>query len=584
MSRARQIWELMSFRPGIYVLSALTASIMFYVLPLLPGLIARQIFDQLTGHAHATVGIAGLAALLVGVGISRAAGITVAIYAETTAREVIRSLLRRNLLDRILHRPGSAAVPYSAGEAISRFRDDVDAVGFFLTWMLDPLGQIVVTAVGLVILYRINPFFTLAVFVPLLSALLLVHAFSKRILRYRRAAQEGIGEVTNFLGEIFGAALAVKVAGAEERVGRHFEQLNDRRRKTALTDLVFAEILQAVSFNMGTIGTGILLLVVGQSMRSGAFTVGDFALFVSYLGWLTVVSGMSGQFLTNYRQATVSFDRLHRLMQGAPEAMLVEHHPVYLRGAFPDVPYVRKGEQHRLEAIEAVGLAYHYPGTTGIEHVDLRIERGTFAVITGRIGSGKTTLLRTLLGLLPREAGEIRWNGEPIEDPASFLVPPRVAYTSQVPRLFSETLRDNILLGLPEDRVDLQGAIHTAALERDVAAMPAGVQTMVGPRGVRLSGGQLQRAAAARMFVRDAELLVFDDLSSALDVQTERQLWERLSAQSDRTCLVVSHRRAALRRADQIIVLKDGTVEAKGRLEELLRSSAEMRELWDSSQ
>jgi ATP-binding cassette subfamily B protein len=584
VSRARQIWELMSFRPGIYVLSALTASIMFYVLPLLPGLIAQQIFDQLTGHARATIGIAGLAALLVGVGIGRAAGITVAVYAETTAREVIRSLLRRNLLERILQRPGSAAVPYSSGEAISRFRDDVDNVGFFLTWMLDPLGQIVVSAVALVILYRINPFFTLAVFVPLLSALLLVHVFTKRILRYRRAAQEGIGQVTNFLGEIFGAALAVKVAGAEERVGRHFEQLNDRRRKTALTDVVFAEILQTISFNMGTIGTGILLLVVGQSMRSGKFTVGDFALFVSYLSWLTVISGMSGQFLTNYRQATVSFDRLHLLMQGAPEGMLVAHHPIYLRRAFPDVPYVSKADRHRLATLEVRGLTYHYPENTGIELVDLRIERGSFVVVTGRIGSGKTTLLRTLLGLLPREAGEIRWNGEPVKDPAAFLIPPRVAYTSQVPRLFSETLGDNILLGLPEDRVDLQGAIHVAAFERDVAAMPGGVQTMVGPRGVRLSGGQLQRAAAARMFVRDSELLVFDDLSSALDVETEGQLWERLSARPDRTCLVVSHRRAALRRADQIIVLKDGRVEARGTLEELLRSCEEMQELWHSSQ
>jgi ATP-binding cassette subfamily B protein len=159
-----------------------------------------------------------------------------------------------------------------------------------------------------------------------------------------------------------------------------------------------------------------------------------------------------------------------------------------------------------------------------------------------------------------------------------------VAYTAQVPRLFSETLRDNILLGLPEERVNLSGAIHAAAFEHDVAAMPAGAQTVVGPRGVRLSGGQLQRAAAARMFVRDAELLVFDDLSSALDVETERQLWERLAERSDQTCLVVSHRRAALRRADEIIVLKNGTVEARGTLENLLESSPEMRELWHSSQ
>ena len=107
-----------------------------------------------------------------------------------------------------------------------------------------------------------------------------------------------------------------------------------------------------------------------------------------------------------------------------------------------------------------------------------------------------------------------------------------------------------------------------------------GLETLVGPRGVRLSGGQVQRAAAARMLVRRPELLVFDDLSSALDVDTERLLWERLFADGERTCLVVSHRPEALRRADRILVLKDGRVDGVGSLAELLRTNAEMAYVW----
>jgi ATP-binding cassette subfamily B protein len=230
------------------------------------------------------------------------------------------------------------------------------------------------------------------------------------------------------------------------------------------------------------------------------------------------------------------------------------------KGTGPRPPAVPR---HRLRSLTLSSFtAVHEDGTVGVQDVDLTVARGELVLVVGPVGSGKSSLLRALAGIV-HHTGTLRWNDHVVTEPEVFLRPNQVGYVGQLPRVLTGTIADNIRLGRD---VDLDGALTTAQLRHDLATAGAGDghSILVGHKGIRLSGGQLQRLALARALAPGTELLIADDVSSALDVTTELELWRALRERGV-TVIGSTAKLAALAHADRVVVLIGGRVVDQGR-------------------
>lgn len=560
MRSGAMAWRILRQQPKPYALSWI-GWVAFFMVPIPVGLLLKWVLDNVSGDPTGGPTVWMVLAVLAGMEIARWLELLAMVVQWHGAWVGWHTIPRLNMMRSLAVDPGPTAgrLPSSPGEAVSRFRDDCQDLSMVLDVWLDMSGITVTSLVALGIMAFIDLRTTLVVCVPLVVVMGGCHWLGPRLREWRQASREATAEVTGFIGDTFGAITAVKAAGAENAVMRRFDSLGRERARTARRDEVGTQLVYTLSGATGNLGTGLALLLVAPAIRRGDFTVGDLALFTTYIAVLAAWPRWVGRLGAYHRQADVSVGRLAALTPRhdpadvvAPVTIQMKHGPGPFAATRVTDGADRRGSE-RFERLDVEGLVA--AGQENLEPIHLGIDRGELVVVTGPVGSGKSTLLRALLGTIVRSQGVIRWNGHVVTDPSTFFVPPRAAYLPQVPRLFSETLDETVLLGLASDGLD--DALWQACLEDDLTEMPEGTATMVGPKGVRLSGGQIQRTAAARSFVRRPELLLVDDISSALDAATEAELWRRLlyPAGEVTTVLVVTHRQSVIAQADQVIRL-----------------------------
>lgn len=564
-SSTRFAWRMLKADPLAWLFS-LSMWVVFFTMPIGSGLLIRTVVDRLP-HAPG----ASIWWFLVALGaceLARWAILLPAIIQWHGAFVLWHTIPRLNALTSLVADPGpvTGRLPGSPGEAVSRFRDDARDLALVLDVWLDLVAAFAATGVGLVVLAVVSPVGAIAVAFPIVIVLGIGQSLGSRLRRWRLAERQATARVTGFIGDVFGGIAAVKVGAAEAAVLDRFERLGHDRAAAARKDQVGTQLSQVLGGITANAGLGLALLLVAPAVRRGDLDAGDIALFTTYATTVGGLPRITARWAAFQRQGDVSAARFARLMADGDADSASQRVTTWLRTGPPvaepialPAPPDRTGSD-RFHQLTVRDLHVRLDDGEQLTGIDLTLVRGELVVVTGPVGAGKSILVRALLGLIPRDAGTVTWNGTVVDDLSTWFVPPRVSYLPQVPRLFSEPLDDTILLG--SDRSGLERALRLACLDDDLDEMPDGRATLVGPKGVRLSGGQVQRAAAARAFVRRPELLVVDDLSSALDVATETRLWDGLfdAAGGDLTVLAISHRPRVLARADQVVELRDGRI------------------------
>ena len=597
MTRGEVRWIGRLWRPfAVFGVLIVTLTIVNTIARVALPLVLKQTFDGFE-TSLTSAGLASAVLLYLALGTFEWAGATGLIFMRGSMNLKFEMAARLNAYARLVHHAPGFFQKYRTGDLVTRLTDDVsEKLSWFIcSGIFRCFAAVMVVVFAIVMMVRLDPLLTLYTVGPLPLLILLFIRMGTVLDRRFDDVQQRISQMNGALEACFSGIRVVKAYGRESAEERSFEHFAAECRRAEIDAAKSQTLIDSMFGHVWQLGVVAVLLAGGIGVMSGRLTLGTFVAFDAYVLMLIFPMFDIGTFFVRGRQSGVSIARLRELEETAPEvaeapgARAIAPQDVEGRLRFDELGYAYtapapapsdgengrrngagNGDAAERERTIAAGQALPL-FRLALDGITFEVRPGEIVAVVGTVGSGKSTLLRLVPRLMDPTRGQALLDDVDLRALALDSLRASVGYVPQEALLFSGTIRDNVRFGregIGEARI--LEACDIARLGKDLAGFSHGLDTRVGVRGLALSGGQKQRVALARALAGRPRILVLDDVTAALDAETEAALWEELHrVLPDLATLVVTHRTATLERADRILVLDRGRLVEQGTHAEL---------------
>jgi ATP-binding cassette subfamily B protein len=500
--------------------------------------------------------------------------------------------LRARVFGHIQEMPIAFFSRTQTGALISRLNNDVvGAQQAFTDLFSNVVGNVILVAITLGVMFYLSWQITLLSLVLLPVFLIPARRVGRRLGSLFQRGMELNAEMNMVMSERFNVAgaMVVKLFGRPKDELDYFERRAGQVRDIGIDQAVYQRFFFIALSLTASLATAFAYGFGGVEALKGTLAVGTVVALTAYLtrlyGPLTQLSNLN----IDYMSAMVSFERLFEVLdiepmiKESPGAIVIPAGPAQLTFAHVDFSYPG-AEEVSLASLEAVARLDDTPRTQVLHDLSFEVAPGSMTALVGPSGAGKTTISLLVSRLYDVDKGSVTINGVDLRDATTQSLNATVGVVTQDPHLFHDTLRVNLSFAKPDaSDAEIEVALRAAQIWNLVATLPLGLETVVGERGYRLSGGEKQRVALARMLLKSPRLVVLDEATAHLDAESEAAVQRALDAtMTSRTSLVIAHRLSTIRNADQILVVADGTIVQRGTHTELLGAGGLYRTLYET--